>query len=293
MVPLPWWRKTSPPHAHMTGLLLLLLMMMFIIIIIIITNIFCIIIDIHHHHHDDECYYCCDSFKLLSEESPIMIHSDVAVPSLPAFETYRGPSAMIPPKTCCKPSFISFIWHTSTCPLCSGWLRLTYFNWNLWKESQTCTILQCSLGKLLINHVFFFGPIPNVDAKNHPHHPRGAAVSQRIPIEVLKPGGSMAAPCDWIIGRSGKIWDNSGRCGRYIIDIIHYLWFMGNIWDNTNKNEGDSLLLIYNGICNQRLWLVILCRCFSSDKKEWKGGGRIAEYLISAGVSVGFEAEDW
>ena len=127
MVPLPWWRKTSPPHAHMTVLLLLLLMMMMIIIIIIIiiTNIFCIIIDIHHHHHDDECYYCCDSFKLLSEESPIMIHSDVAVPSLPAFETYRGPSAMIPPKTCCKPSFISFIWHTSTCPLCSGWLRLT------------------------------------------------------------------------------------------------------------------------------------------------------------------------
>ena len=100
---------------------------------------------------------------------------------------------------------------------------------------------------------FFWANISMVDAKNHPHHPRGAAVSQRIPIEGLKPGGSMAAPCDWIIGRSGKIWDNSGRCGRYIIDIIHYLWFMGNIWDNTNKNEGDSLLLIYNGICNQRL----------------------------------------
>ena len=142
MVPLPWRRQTSPPHDHMTGLLLLLLLMMMMMmtmmmmmmmmtmtmmtmmtmmmIIIIITNIFCIIIDIHHHHHDDECYYCCDSFKLLSEESPIMIQSDVAVPSLPAFETYRGPSAMIPPNTCCKPSFISFIWHTSTCPLCSG-----------------------------------------------------------------------------------------------------------------------------------------------------------------------------
>ena len=137
-----------------------MMMMMMMMIIIIITNIFCIIIDIHHHHHDDECYYCCDSFKLLSEESPIMIQSDVAVPSLPAFETYRGPSAMIPPNTCCKPSFISFLWHTSTCPLCSGWLRLTYFNWNLWKESQTCTILQCSLGKLLINHVFFLGQFP-------------------------------------------------------------------------------------------------------------------------------------